>query len=147
MKTLTTTGIALLAALCSCSSVRKDTTYTTDRHISTTNSTIISPDTLTVRLAPQSQSVVVHDSLSILANDYARSTVRINHDGTLSHTLSSRDTAIQIPVMRHVYTTDTIVTGHSHTTSSTTPPSFAWIVPTAILTTATIAFLTIAIRH
>lgn len=145
MKTFTT--IALLTALCSCSSARKETISTTERHISTSTSTIISPDTLTVHLAPQSQSVVVHDSLSVLANDYARSTVRVNRDGSLSHTLSSRDTALPVPVMRHVTTTDTIVSGNSHTTSSATHTSSAWIVPAVLLTAASIALLTIVIRR
>lgn len=69
-------------------------------------------DTLEIVLPHQTAERTTMDSTSHLENDYCISDARINPDGTLSHTLVTKDTPISVPVEN----TETTITNTSTTT-------------------------------
>lgn len=101
---------ALAAATLVCGCSRRTSTvvvHTTDTvRIAASTTERLVRDTVSVTLPAQSAERTVADTVSHLSIAYARSMARINPDGTLTHTLQSLDTPVQVPVeRRHTSTT------------------------------------------
>jgi hypothetical protein len=110
--------------LTGCHTVKTSTSTTatdTERCVAVTTTTVTLPDSLEVTLPSQSQSVITRDSVSTLINDYAESSVTLNADGSISHSLVSRRRPVKIPIMSVSRSTDSVVTSsRSASTASTT---------------------------
>lgn len=83
--------------------------------IATSTAERIVRDTISVTLPAQSAVHTVADTVSRLSIAYARSVARINPDGSLTHTLQSTDTPLQVPVdHRETVRTRTVYRDRSH---------------------------------
>lgn len=84
--------VAIVLCLCSCSKRVATATPTVIEHERTITNirTEYKHDTVWLEVPAQSAEVVVRDSVSVLENDYATSTARINRDGTMSHSLATK---------------------------------------------------------
>lgn len=65
-------------------------------------------DTVLLEIPAQSEKVATRDTVSHLENDYARSDARIDADGTLFHTLSTKPQRRPMPLLRPVEYRDSI---------------------------------------
>lgn len=123
--------IVLACTGCASKSKSVSSSVATESSTVVVSRSVSAPDTIMMPLAPQSESIVTRDSVSVLVNDYARSCVTLNPDGSLSHSLSSRHKAV--PVAVNVTTTriDTVATGTTiqvHDTRESSPSYTAlWI--------------------
>lgn len=111
MKNLIIT-IAVAILLVSCGSSKHLTVQ--ERHrdsvrIEYRQRTVFVPDTVFVEIPAQKAERTTKDSTSHLENDYASSYVRINSDGTLTHTLNSKPQAKPVPIKKPVEYRDSIV--------------------------------------
>ncbi len=66
------------------------------------------PDTVFVEIPPQTAERTTVDSVSNLENDYAKSTARINPDGTLYHDLKTKPQKKAVPTEREIHERDSI---------------------------------------
>lgn len=66
-------------------------------------------DTVLVEIPQQSEKVTTRDTTSHLENDYALSDARINGDGTLTHSLSTKPQKKPVPVEKPIEYRDSIV--------------------------------------
>jgi len=84
--------VGAILCLCSCSKRVAQTTPTVIEyeHTITNTRTEYLHDTVWLEVPAQSAEVVVLDSVSVLENDYATSTARINPNGTLFHNLATK---------------------------------------------------------
>ncbi|MDE7397063.1 MAG: hypothetical protein K2M98_04985, partial [Muribaculum sp.] len=117
----------------------------TEHSITSTRHSVVVPDTIPVSLPPQSVSVITTDSISRLTNDYAESTVQLRPDGTLHHSLVSRDITVDIPVTIQTEICDTIVSSTSLSQSNTHDTSHRWWQTVAVL--ALVAVIVVLFRR
>lgn len=68
------------------------------------------PDTTYITIPVERVSVVVKDSTSHLENDYAISDAKINRDGTLHHSLTTKPKKVEVPFQKPIITKDSIKT-------------------------------------
>ncbi len=71
--------------------------------------TILVPDTVYVEIPAQTAERTTADSVSHLENDYASSDARLNHDGTLTHTLFTKPQLKPVPTERKIECRDSII--------------------------------------
>ncbi len=71
--------------------------------------TILVPDTVIITIPVQTAERTTLDSISHLENDFAESDARINSDGTLFHSLSSKPQEMEVPTQKEVAQRDSIV--------------------------------------
>ncbi len=93
-----------------CSSSRR-TGFESDLRINTTTKTITHPETIGIRLPVYSLRQTVVDSTSTLQTPVAKSEARINPDGSLSHSLTTTDTVLNVPVTGTTVSTERISYG------------------------------------
>lgn len=100
--------LAVLALAVSCSAKREIVTHEVTK-IETHDSICFVHDTLYFDVPLQTTQIVTHDSVSHLENDYAVSDVRINADGSLSHSLNTKQQSVPVPFEKPVETKTQVV--------------------------------------
>ena len=71
--------------------------------------TVLVPDTVYFEIPRQMAERTIADSVSHLENDYASSDARLNSDGTLTHTLNSKQQLKPVPTERKIEYRDSII--------------------------------------
>ena len=71
--------------------------------------TVFIPDTVYFEIPRQMAERTIADSVSHLENDYASSDARLNSDGTLTHTLNSKQQLKPVPTERKIEYRDSII--------------------------------------
>lgn len=118
-------SLALIDSGCSTS---RQTARESSRHITATTKTVTEPETIDVRLPVYSLRHTVIDSTSTLHTPVALSEARINHDGSLTHSLSTADTTLRVPVVATTVSTESTneESSNSFHTNRTLPNASGW---------------------
>lgn len=102
--------VFLMLILCAgCGRKVVEPTIVEREHIVTNTRTEFVTDTVFVDIPAQTAQVVVLDSVSVLENDYATTTARINPNGTLSHTLATKPQSVPVEHPAQVIYKDSLV--------------------------------------
>lgn len=102
--------VIILAAMTACSPCRHLSTSTRDSvRVEVRTRTEFIRDTVYRDIPVQSEKVTTQDTTSHLENDYAESDARINMDGSLFHTLSTKPRRETIPIDKPVEYKDSII--------------------------------------
>lgn len=102
--------IIILVAVSACSPCRHLTTSTKDSvRVEVRTRTEFVMDTVYRDIPAQSEKVTTRDTMSHLENSYSESDARINTDGSLFHSLSTKPRREPIPIDRPVEYRDSIV--------------------------------------
>lgn len=104
--------IAAAILLVSCGSSKHLTTQERQRdsvRVEYRQRTVFVPDTVFVEIPAQKAERTTKDSTSYLENDYASTDARINTDGTLTHTLQSKQQIKPVPTEKRIEYRDSIV--------------------------------------
>lgn len=94
---------------CPCRHLTTETTSQDSSRIEVRKQTILVPDTVYLEIPSQTAERATRDSVSHLENDYAVSDARINPDGSLYHTLSTKAQKKAIETDKKIEIRDSIV--------------------------------------
>lgn len=112
MKHIIIIAVAALL-LCGCSSTRQVPKQQEQRRdslrVEYRERTIYVPDTIYLEIPLQMAERTIADSISHLENEYASSDARLNSDGTLTHTLSTKPQIKPVQTEREIEYRDSIV--------------------------------------
>lgn len=105
------TCLLLLVGCCPCRHLTSSEAETQrdSLQIEYRESTVYIPDTVFVEIPMQTAERTTQDTISHLENDYALSDARINADGSLYHSLASKQQVKPVPIEKKIVYRDSVV--------------------------------------